>query len=83
MADHDYGPKLPRRYDGNLPGSWSECPWMPKHIRDQHTVRQIELLNALASALLAQGATTSDFDTFEGKPITDEQRRQLRIRGYR
>ena len=70
------------QYDGNQPGSWFDCVWQPKAIRNVITLRKIEMLNELANALMQQNARISDFETYEGKPITDEQRRQLQERGY-
>ena len=69
-------------YDGNRRARWVDCPWVPKAIRNKTTAKKIELLNELAQSLLSQHAAADQFKTFRGRPITDEQREQLKRRGY-
>lgn len=69
-------------YDGRKLGSWMDCPWVPKVIRNRVTVKNIEALNRLAEALMAQHEGIDGYATFEGKPLTEEQREQLKRRGF-
>jgi len=71
-------------YDGNRITRWEFCPFQPTHIRNQITLRKIEQLNNMAMALMhyPQSLMNQPPKTFEGRPITEEQRIQLRDRGY-
>ena len=72
------------KYDGNTPSNWGVGPWVPPAIRHQITKAKIRELRDIAQALIDARCdkTLDDFDTFNGKGITDAQRRQLKQRGY-
>lgn len=73
---------MTNRYDGNDPGDWASCVWIPPHILDKVIEQKIELLKQMSAAMIAQHNGPAAFKTYKGKQITAEQRRQLHIRGY-
>ena len=73
-------------YDGNKVVSWADCDWKPLHLRNRHT---LDALNKMAADLMNRSLTLPEpmleikiVNGINTVPLTDEQKQQLRHRGY-